>query len=122
VAQQQLGQPLAGAHQITAHVLPGADEVPSALRELRRSLPAEVVVVAPAHPLAGRTLAVEGYRTVGGELCLLVRLPDGSAGTVAVSATSAGGGPTGGGALLSPGGVRRLRALLDGRRGDPRGA
>jgi hypothetical protein len=85
-------------------------------------VPAEVVVVAPAHPLAGRTLAVEGYRTVGGELCLLVRLPDGSAATVAVSATSPGERPVGGGALLSPAGVRRLRALLDARLGDPGGA
>jgi hypothetical protein len=113
---------LPGAHQIAAHVLTRTHEVPAALRELRGSLPAEVVVVAPAHPLAGRTLAVEGYRTVGGERCLLVRLPDGSAGTVAVSATSAGERPTGGGALLSPEGVRRLRALLGTRRGDPGGA
>jgi hypothetical protein len=101
---------------------PAADEVPAALRELRRSLPAEVVVVAPTHPLVGRTLGVEGYRTVGGELRLLVRLPDGSPGSVAVSATSAGERPAGGGALLSPGGVRRLRALLDARRGDHDGA
>ena len=75
-------------------------------------MPAEVVVVAPTHPLVGRTLVVEGYRTVGGERCLLVRLPDGSAGTVALSATSAGERPTGGGALLSVAGVRRVRALL----------
>ena len=111
-----------GAHQIAAQILPRADEVPATLRELRGSLPGEVVVVAPAHPLAGRTLAVEGHRTVGGELCLLVRLPDGSAGAVAVSATSAGERPTGGGAVLSPEGVRRLRALLEARRGDPGGA
>jgi hypothetical protein len=121
VAQQQLGQPLPGAHQIAAHVLPRAHEVPATLRELRRLLPSEVVVVEPRHPLAGRTLAVDGCRTVGGERCLLVRLPDGSAGTVALSATSAGERPTGGpgGALLSPGGVRRLRALLKAREGDP---
>jgi hypothetical protein len=115
VAQQQLRQPVAHAHQIAAQILPRAHEVPAALRELRGSLPAEVVVVAPTHPLAGRTLAVDGYRTVGGERCLLVRLPDGSAGTVALSATSlAGRGAAGGeGALLSPAGVRRLRALLE---------
>ena len=85
-------------------------------------MPVEVVVVAPTHPLVGRTLVVEGYRTVGGVLCLLVRLPDGSPGSVAVSATSAGERPAGGGALLSPAGVRRLRVLLDARRSDPGGA
>jgi hypothetical protein len=84
-------------------------------------LPAEVVVVAPAHPLAGRTLVVDGHRTVGGERCLLVRLPDGSAGSVALSATSAGERPAGGGALLSVAGVRRLRALLE-RMADADGA
>jgi hypothetical protein len=88
---------------------------------LRGSLPAEVVVVAPAHPLAGRTLVVDGHRTVGGERCLLVRLPDGSAGSVALSATSAGERPAGGGALLSVAGVRRLRALLE-RMADSGGA
>jgi hypothetical protein len=84
---------------------------------LRRSLPSEVVVVAPTHPLAGRTLVVDGYRTVGGERCLLVRLPDGSAGTVALSATSVGAraAALGEGVLLSPAGVRRLRALLEAR-------
>lgn len=84
-------------------------------------MPAEVVVVAPTHPLVGRALVVEGYRTVGGECCLLVRLPDGSAGSVALSATSAGDRPAGGGALLSVAGVRRLRALLE-RMADSGGA
>jgi hypothetical protein len=51
-----------------------------------------------------------------------VRLPDGSAGTVAVSATSASERPTDAGALLSPGGVRRLRALLEARGGNHGGA
>jgi hypothetical protein len=99
------------------------DEEPVRLRELRRSLPFEVVVVAPGHPLVGRKLPVEGLRTVGGERCLLVRLPDGSAGTVALSATSVGErGPGGGGVLLSPAGVRRLRVLLEARGGDRGGA
>ena len=64
---------------------------------------------------------MEGYRTVGGELCLVVRLPDGSAGTVALSATSAEERPAGGGALRSLAGVRRLRALLE-RMADSGGA
>jgi hypothetical protein len=60
---------------------------------------------------------------VGGELCLLVRLPDGSAGTVALSATTLGGrASAGGGAFLSAAGVRRLRALLAAGSGDRDGA
>jgi hypothetical protein len=113
---------MTSAHPVKPRVLPGPHEVPATLRELRRSLPAEVVVVAPSHPLAGRTLVVEGYRTVGGERCLLVRLPDGSAGTVPWSATGAGNSSAGAGALLSVEGVRRLRALLEARGGDRRGA
>jgi len=46
--------------------------------------------------------------------CLIVRLPDGTPGTIAEQATSAGeavtDAPTG--ALLSADGVRRLRRLL----------
>jgi hypothetical protein len=99
-------------------------EEPDRVRELRRSLPSEVVVVASSHPLAGRTLVVEGRRTVGGERCLLVRLPDGSAGTVALSATTlaAGTEALGEGARLSETGVRRLRALLEARGCDRDGA
>jgi hypothetical protein len=80
--------------------------------------------VEPGHPLVGRELAVEGHRVVGGERCLLVRLPDGSAATVALSATSVAGrtGLAGGAAVLSPPGVRRLRALLQARGGDRGGA
>jgi hypothetical protein len=80
----------------------------------------EVVVIEPTHPLVGRTLVVEGHRVVGGERCLLVRLPDGSGATVALSVTSVGGGgaPAGGAAVLSPAGVRRLRRLLRSRGGD----
>jgi len=44
--------------------------------------------------------------------CLIVRLPDGTAGTVDVAATSAGSGDAGAPALLSVDGVRRLRRLL----------
>ena len=112
-----------GAHQITAQILPRADEVPAALRELRRSLPSEVVVVEATHPLAGCALAVDGCRMVGGERRLLVRLPDGSSGTVALSATNLAerGALAGEGALLSPAGVRRLRALLEAHC-DPGGA
>jgi hypothetical protein len=93
------------------------------LRELRGSLPREVTVIAPEHPLAGCRLAVEGHRRVGGVECLMVRLPDGSPGTVALSATSAGveAPRASGGAVLSVEGVRRLRARLERRLGDGSG-
>jgi hypothetical protein len=63
-------------------------------------------------------LAVEGRRRVGGVPCLIVRLPDGTPGTIAVHATSvmAAGAPVSG-MLLSAEGVRRLRGLLAPRAG-----
>ena len=47
--------------------------------------------------------------------CLIVRLPDGTPGTIEVQATSAGSAvsePAEAGALLSSEGVRRLRRML----------
>jgi hypothetical protein len=90
------------------------------LHELRSSLPEEVTVTHAFHPLAGRRLAVEGRRRVGGMPCWIVRLPDGTPGTIAVRATSADEAassqtarePTAAGALLSIEGVRQLRRLL----------
>jgi hypothetical protein len=74
------------------------------------------MVIAVHHPLCGQRLAVEGRRRVGGVPCLIVRLPDGTPGTVEVRATSAGQAaseaPATTGALLSVEGVRRLRRLL----------
>jgi hypothetical protein len=74
-----------------------------------------VTVTAVGHPLCGERLAVEGRRRVGGAPCLIVRLPDGTPGTVEVRATSAGSAatePAELAALLSAEGVRRLRRLL----------
>jgi hypothetical protein len=81
---------------------------------LRSSLPREVTVTAAHHPLAGSRLAVEGRRVIGGRAHLIVRLPDGTPGTVELQATSlvAAEGGVLGGALLSLEGVRRLRRLL----------
>jgi hypothetical protein len=81
---------------------------------LRPSLPEEVTVTAAHHPLAGMRLAVEGRRAVRGAACLIVRLPDGTPGTVELSATScaAAEGDALACALLSVEGVRRLRRLL----------
>jgi hypothetical protein len=76
-----------------------------------------VTVTAAHHPLRGERLAVEGRRRVGGVPCLIVRLPDGTPGTVEVRATSAGQatGDVSPGALLSVEGARRLRRLLASR-------
>jgi hypothetical protein len=81
---------------------------------LRASLPAEVTVTAAYHPLCGARLAVEGRRRVGGVPCLIVRLPDGTPGTIEVQATSAGlsAGVAAVGMLMSTEGVRRLQRLL----------
>ena len=85
------------------------------LHELRPLLPGEVTVTAVSHPLVGARLAVEGRRRVGGVPCLIVRLPDGTPGTIEVQATSAHRAGSGAaGALLSADGVRRLRRLLAG--------
>ncbi len=75
------------------------------------------------HPLCGERLVVEGRRRVGGTPCLIVRLPDGTPGTIAVQATTAGEAGSAGqpaaestaGALLSADGVRLLRRLLEPR-------
>jgi len=83
---------------------------------LRPSPPGAVTVTAAHHPLAGRRLAVEGRRAIGGRAHLIVRLPDGTPGTVELAATTAAATESGApvGALLSVEGVRRLRRLLTG--------
>ncbi len=72
-------------------------------------------MTAAHHPLVGARLAVEGRRRVHGVRCLIVRLPDGTPGTVEVSSTSAaaaGSETPADGVLLSVEGVRHLRRLL----------
>jgi hypothetical protein len=73
------------------------------------------MVTSAHHPLCGERLVVEGRRRVGGVPCLIVRLSDGTAGTVEVSVTSLGAVDAGRavGTLLSAEGVRRLRRLLE---------
>jgi hypothetical protein len=107
---QQLTEPL----RVLDVGLSPRDNQHHRLHELRASLPGEVTVTAAYHPLCGERLAVEGRRRVHGVPCLILRLPDGTPGTIEVQATSAGsavGEPTAG-ALLSAEGVRRLRRLL----------
>lgn len=73
-----------------------------------------MTVTAAQHPLCGERLVVEGRRRVGAAPCLIVRLPDGTPGTIEVRATSASAaaGEAAAGALLSIEGVRQLRRLL----------
>ena len=73
-----------------------------------------MTVTAAYHPLRGERLTVEGRRRVGGVPCLIVRLPDGTPGTIEVQATSAGSaaGEAAAATLLSAEGVRRLGRLL----------
>ena len=85
------------------------------LHELRPPLPDEVTVTHAFHPLCGQQLTVAGRRRVGGMPCWIVRLPDGTPGTIAVQATSTeqvASEPSSAGALLSVEGVRQLRQLL----------
>lgn len=104
VAVLGLGSPLDAADD---------DEEGRRLSDVRGSLPGEVLVSAAEHPLAGSRLTVEGRTTVGGVRCWVVRLPDGTTGTIAVAATSSGGGvERAGGVLLSPRAVRAVRRLL----------
>jgi len=91
------------------------------LRELRRSLPPDVLVTARAHPLVGARLVVEGWRTVGGVVCLIVRLPDGSASMIAAAATDVAAGASPDEASSAAAAGRRLRALLELRVSDGSG-
>ena len=83
------------------------------LQQVRASLPAEVRVTAVTHPLFGRLLQASGFKRWGGELLLVVVLPDGSPGTVPARATDILGGPSVelGSTALSVQGLRRLHEL-----------
>ena len=77
-------------------------------------LPCAVRVIAATHPLRGRALDAVWFIHRRGVLHLVVRLPDGSPGTIPVSATDvfgehAAAGPA---MVLDADGLRRLRALV----------
>jgi len=79
-------------------------------------LPGEVRVTGLTHPLFGRLLEASSFRRRNGVLVLVVRLPDGSPGTVAADATDVFGVASpepAGGTVVSAEGVRRLRLLVD---------
>ena len=77
-------------------------------------LPCEVRVTSPTHPLSGRLVAARSFKRLGGELLLVVVLPDGSPGTVRADATDVlgAGSSDGAGTVLDVAGLRRLRTLV----------
>jgi len=85
------------------------------LQHLRRLLPCEVRVTSGVHPLCGRLLPATSFKRWRGDLLLVVVLPDGSPGTIPVSATDVLGEttpidtPSG---VLTVEGVRQLRELV----------
>jgi len=110
--------------------LPGALSDGDRLQHLRAVLPVEVRVTGVTHPLFGRLLEASSFRRRNGVLLLVVRLPDGSPGTVAAEATDVFGqvsAEPAGGTVVSAEGVRRLRLLVEasmpaGRRRPRRGS
>jgi hypothetical protein len=112
--QQPARQQLRDPNSVDRVGLATRDDQEYRLHELRSSLPGEVTVTAAQHPLCGERLVVEGRRPVGAAPCLIVRLPDGTPGTIEVRAMSAGAaaGEAAAGALLSIEGVCQLRRLL----------
>jgi hypothetical protein len=82
---------------------------------LRSILPTEVRVVAEAHPLFGQLLHAAAFKRWNGVLHLVVRLPDGSPGTIPAAATSVWDDPAPAGApvVLDLDGLRALRRRVD---------
>ena len=86
-------------------------------------LPTEVQVVRETHPLFGQLLLASGFKRLGGVLHLVVRLPDGSPGTLRAEATNVFGDsiPSEGiTAIVSVEGVRHLRRLVQSMRPWPK--
>jgi hypothetical protein len=84
------------------------------LQHLRRLLPCEVRVTSAVHPLFGRLLSATGFKRQNGTLFLIVGLPDGSPGTIPVTATDVLGdeSPSGVATVLTVEGIRELRMLV----------
>ena len=86
------------------------------LQHLRRVLPCEVRVAAAVHPLFGCLLPASGFSRRDGVLLLVVRLPDGSPGTIPAEATNVFGETvvvSAAASVLSVEGVRHLRRLRE---------
>ena len=72
-------------------------------------------VTASVHPLFGRLLPATGFKRYDGVLYLVVGLPDGSPGTIPVTATDILGeeAPQGVATSLTVEGIRELRVLVE---------
>jgi hypothetical protein len=99
-----------GGQERLAHT----DRESDRLQHLRRLLPCEVRVTSAVHPLFGRLLGATGFKRIDGSLFLVVGLPDGSPGTIPVTATDILGDEPAVelAAALSVDGIRELRALI----------
>ena len=77
-------------------------------------LPCQVRVVSAGHPLSGKLLQANGFKHWDRRLVLVVVLPDGTPGTVAVDATDVFGRATAPqpAAVLSVEGLRHLKELV----------
>jgi hypothetical protein len=98
------------------HRLPDADSDGERLQHLRQKLPCEIAVTSPVHPLCGERLSALSFRRRGGELLLVVVLPDGTPGTVPAESTDVFGRRSiledVSATVLSVAGVRQFRLLL----------
>jgi hypothetical protein len=74
-----------------------------------------VRVVAAAYPLCGQSLHATAFKRLTGVLHLVVRLPDGSPGTIPAAATSVWGetAQTGSAVVLDVEGLRLLRQRVE---------
>jgi hypothetical protein len=100
-----------GGQECLAH----PDRDSDRLQHLRQLLPCEVRVTASVHPLFGRLLPATGFKRYDGVLYLVVGLPDGSPGTIPVTATDILGeeAPQGVATSLTVEGIRELRVLVE---------
>lgn len=100
--------------------LAAADSDGVRLQQLRGLLPCEVTVQRGSHPLCGERLSALSFQRKGGELRLVVVLPDGTPGMIAAADTDIFGDPLPGAAAetaLSVEGVRRFRMLVESQLG-----
>jgi hypothetical protein len=87
--------------------------VSSQIADVLRDLPERVRITWPHHRLAGAELAVHGWRHVGGEVHLQVRLLDGTVGCLPLAWTELAPAIPGRGGVLTVQAVRALRGRLE---------
>jgi hypothetical protein len=83
------------------------------IADVLRDLPERVRITWPHHRLAGAELAVDGWRHLGGEIHLRVRLLDGTMGCLPLAWTEFAPATASEGAVLTLEAVRGLRQQLE---------